>query len=241
MPAYQGDVRRSRSYSLARLGVDHVDIHRPARLDRSVPIEDTTGAIKDMIDAGYVRFVGLSEVDAQTVRRAHAAHPVVDLQIEYSLLSRAVEAEVLPALRESGIGLIAHGVLGRGLLSGNWVPGRADDPRNHAPASPPRTRRTTNLAPVEGLRRVADGKGWNRRPVISKRSRRPCRRARRAVTATRGVHGRTSASATDALTGNRDRVGRGNPDAGDDRGPQSERGRAGERLTEEPGAHRAMA
>ncbi|MFY1683465.1 aldo/keto reductase [Micromonospora sp. WMMD730] len=133
MPAYQDDVRRSRSYSLARLGVDHVDIHRPARLDRSVPIEDTIGAIKDMIDAGYVRFVGLSEVDAQTVRRAHAAHPVVDLQIEYSLLSRAVEAEVLPALRESGIGLTAHGVLGRGLLSGNWVPGRADDPRNHAP------------------------------------------------------------------------------------------------------------
>ncbi|MFF5202757.1 aldo/keto reductase [Micromonospora parva] len=151
-------VRNFLSYSLTRLGVDHVDIYRPARLDRSVPIEDTIGAIKEMIDAGYVRYVGLSEVDAETVRRAHAVHPIADLQIEYSLLSRAVEADVLPTLRELGIGLTAYGVLGRGLLSGNWVPGRADDPRNHSPRFSAENA-SHNLALVEALRRVADAKG----------------------------------------------------------------------------------
>ncbi|GHJ08720.1 aldo/keto reductase [Micromonospora humidisoli] len=151
-------VRNFLNYSLTRLGVDHVDIYRPARLDRSVPVEDTIGAIKDMIDAGYVRYVGLSEVDAATVRRAHAVHPVADLQIEYSLLSRAVEAEVLPTLRELGIGLTAYGVLGRGLLSGHWVPGRADDPRNHAPRFAAENA-SHNLALVAALRRVAEAKG----------------------------------------------------------------------------------
>jgi aryl-alcohol dehydrogenase-like predicted oxidoreductase len=151
-------VRNFLSYSLTRLGVDYVDIYRPARLDRSVPIEETIGAIKEMIDAGYVRYVGLSEVDAETVRRAHAVHPVADLQIEYSLLSRAVEADVLPTLRELGIGLTAYGVLGRGLLSGNWVPGRADDPRNHSPRFSAENA-SHNLALVEALRRVADAKG----------------------------------------------------------------------------------
>ncbi|MGC4857462.1 aldo/keto reductase [Micromonospora sp. DT4] len=151
-------VRNFLSYSLTRLGVDYVDIYRPARLDRSVPIEDTIGAIKELIDAGYVRYVGLSEVDAETVRRAHAVHPVADLQIEYSLLSRAVEAEVLPALRELGIGLTAYGVLSRGLLSGNWVPGRAADGRNHSPRFLAENA-SHNLALVEALRRVADAKG----------------------------------------------------------------------------------
>lgn len=171
-------VRNFLSYSLTRLGVDHVDVYRPARLDRSVPVEDTIGAIKEMIDAGYVRYVGLSEVDAETVRRAHAVHPIADLQIEYSLLSRAVEAEVLPTLRELGIGLTAYGVLGRGLLSGNWVPGRADDPRNHAPASRPRTGRTTSPwrrrcagSPTRrGARwRSWRSRGWRRRTRPSSR------------------------------------------------------------------------
>lgn len=92
-------VKNFLAYSLTRLGTDHIDIYRPARLDPAVPIEETVGAIKEMIDAGYVRHLGLSEVDAATVRRAHAVHPVADLQIEYSLISRAVEAEVLPTLR----------------------------------------------------------------------------------------------------------------------------------------------
>ncbi|MEU4238343.1 aldo/keto reductase [Actinoplanes sp. NPDC026619] len=151
-------VKNFLSYSLTRLGVEYVDVYRPARLDPSVPIEDTVGAIKEMIDAGYVRYLGLSEVGAETIRRAHAVHPVADLQIEYSLLSRAVEAEVLPTLRELGIGLTAYGVLSRGLLSGDWAPGRAGDPRNHSPRFSG-DNAGHNLALVEALRRVAASKG----------------------------------------------------------------------------------
>ncbi|MEE4546337.1 aldo/keto reductase [Streptomyces sp. V4-01] len=154
-------VRNFLAYSLTRLGTDHIDVYRPARLDPAVPIEETVGAIKEMIDAGYVRHLGLSEVDAATVRRAHAVHPVADLQIEYSLISRAVERDVLPALRELGIGLTAYGVLGRGLISGHWTAGRAADTgdfRNHNPRFS-RGNVEHNLALVEALRRVAEAKG----------------------------------------------------------------------------------
>ena len=112
-------VRNFLTYSLRRLGVDHVDVYRPARLDPGVPIEDTVGVIAEMVQAGYVRHIGLSEVGADTVRRAQSVHPIVDLQIEYSLLSRGIEAEILPACRELGIGITAYGVLSRGLLSGS--------------------------------------------------------------------------------------------------------------------------
>jgi aryl-alcohol dehydrogenase-like predicted oxidoreductase len=154
-------VKNFLAYSLTRLGVDHVDVYRPARLDPAVPIEETVGAIKEMIDAGYVRHLGLSEVDAATIRRAHAVHPVVDLQIEYSLLSRAVEAEVLPTLRELGIGLTAYGVLGRGLLSGHWTAGRTAGPGDFRAFSPRFESGNVehNLALVEALRRIADAKG----------------------------------------------------------------------------------
>jgi aryl-alcohol dehydrogenase-like predicted oxidoreductase len=153
-------VRNFLAYSLTRLGVDHIDVYRPARLDPAVPIEDTVGAIKEMIDAGYVRHVGLSEVDAATIRRAHAVHPVSDLQIEYSLLSRAVEAEVLPTLRELGIGLTAYGVLGRGLISGHWNPGNvaAGDGRAMLPRFSGENVRH-NLTLVAELRRIAEAKG----------------------------------------------------------------------------------
>ncbi|GIM94958.1 aldo/keto reductase [Paractinoplanes toevensis] len=151
-------VKNFLSYSLTRLGVDHIDIYRPARLDPSVPIEDTVGAIKEMIDAGYVRYVGLSEVGSETIRRAHAVHPVADLQIEYSLLSRAVEDDVLPTLRELGIGLTAYGILSRGLLSGTWAPGRAGDHRGHSPRFAGADGEH-NRALVEALRRVAEVKG----------------------------------------------------------------------------------
>jgi aryl-alcohol dehydrogenase-like predicted oxidoreductase len=154
-------VKNFLAYSLTRLGTDHVDIYRPARLDPAVPIEDTVGAIKEMIDAGYVRHVGLSEVDAATIRRAHAVHPVADLQIEYSLLSRAVEAEVLPTLRELGIGLTAYGVLGRGLISGHWRADHAAGPGDLRGLSPRFESGNVehNLALVEALRRVAEAKG----------------------------------------------------------------------------------
>ncbi|WP_320784718.1 aldo/keto reductase [Streptomyces sp. CRN 30] len=153
-------VKNFLAYSLTRLGTDHIDVYRPARLDPAVPIEETVGAVKEMIDAGYVRHLGLSEVDAATVRRAHAVHPVADLQIEYSLISRAVEAEVLPALRELGIGLTAYGVLGRGLISGHWSAERAA-PGDHRVHSPRFATGNVehNLALVEALRRVAGAKG----------------------------------------------------------------------------------
>ena len=108
------------AYSLQRLGVDHIDIYRPARLDPDVPIEDTIGAIADMVKAGYVRYIGLSEVGPETIKRAAATHPICDLQIEYSLLTRGIEQEILPTCRTLGIGITAYGVLSRGLISGHW-------------------------------------------------------------------------------------------------------------------------
>jgi aryl-alcohol dehydrogenase-like predicted oxidoreductase len=154
-------VRNFLAYSLTRLGVDHIDIYRPARLDPAVPIEETVGAITEMIAAGYVRHIGLSEVDAATIRRAHAVHPIADLQIEYSLLSRAVEDEVLPTLRELGIGMTAYGVLGRGLLSGRWKAGQAAGPGDFRVFSPRFADGNVehNLALVEALRPIAQAKG----------------------------------------------------------------------------------
>ncbi|GAA3448833.1 aldo/keto reductase [Dactylosporangium matsuzakiense] len=153
-------VRNFLAHSLARLGTDYIDVYRPARLDPAVPIEETVGAIKELIDAGYVRRLGLSEVNAAVIRRAHAVHPVADLQIEYSLVSRAVEAEVLPALNELGIGMTAYGVLARGLISGHYRPGRnaPGDFRGRTPRFSPGNLEH-NLALVEALRRVADAKG----------------------------------------------------------------------------------
>jgi len=111
-------VKNFLAYTLRRLGTDYVDIYRPARVDPTVPIEETIGAIADMVRAGYVRHIGLSEAGAETIRRAHAVHPIADLQIEYSLMSRGIEAAILPTVRELGISVTAYGVLSRGLLSG---------------------------------------------------------------------------------------------------------------------------
>ena len=119
-------VKNFAAYSLTRLGVDHIDIYRPARLDPKVPIEDTIGAISQLIKAGYVRSIGLSEVGVDTIRRAHAVHPICDLQIEYSLISRNPETEIFPVLEELGIGVTAYGVLSRGLLSGSAPSGPGD-------------------------------------------------------------------------------------------------------------------
>jgi aryl-alcohol dehydrogenase-like predicted oxidoreductase len=148
------------AYSLTRLGVDYVDVYRPARLDPNVPIEETVGAIAEMVDAGYVRHVGLSEVGAETIRRAHAAHPICDVQLEYSLISRGIEREILPACRELGISITAYGVLSRGLISGHFDPQRELAPgdfRAHAPRFSGENRRH-NLALVDTLRELADAK-----------------------------------------------------------------------------------
>jgi aryl-alcohol dehydrogenase-like predicted oxidoreductase len=125
-------VKNFAAYSLKRLGVDYIDIYRPSRLDPNVPIEDTVGAIVDLIRAGYVRYIGLSEMGAATVRRAHAVHKISDLQMEYSLVSRNPETGIFPALEELGIGVTAYGVLSRGLLSGS-KPAAQGDFRAHLP------------------------------------------------------------------------------------------------------------
>jgi len=119
-------VKNFAAYSLKRLGVDHIDIYRPSRLDPNVPIEDTIGAIGDLIRAGYVRFAGLSEVGPDTIRRAHAVQPIADLQIEYAIVSRGPEKAIFPVLEELGIGVTAYGVLSRGLLSGSKPTGGGD-------------------------------------------------------------------------------------------------------------------
>jgi aryl-alcohol dehydrogenase-like predicted oxidoreductase len=144
------------AYSLRRLGVDYIDIYRPARLDPHVPIEDTVGAISDMIKSGYVRYIGLSEVGAATLQRAAAVHPICDLQIEYSLISRGIESRILPAARELGIGLTAYGVLSRGLISGHWRKDNlaAGDFRAFSPRFQG-ANADANLALVEALRTVA--------------------------------------------------------------------------------------
>ena len=127
-------VKTAVAYTLKRLGVDYIDVYRPARLDPTVPIEDTVGAIADLIKAGYVRHVGLSEVGSETIRRAATVHPIADLQIEYSLISRGIEASILPTCRELGIGITAYGVLARGLISGHAVAlNSAGDFRGHSP------------------------------------------------------------------------------------------------------------
>jgi aryl-alcohol dehydrogenase-like predicted oxidoreductase len=154
-------VRNFLAYTLTRLGTDHIDVYRPARLDPQVPIEETVGAIAECVQAGWVRHIGLSEVGAETIRRAHAVHPIADLQIEYSLISRGIEDQILPTCRELGIGVTAYGVLSRGLISGHWSADQAvtaTDFRAHSPRFQG-DNLTHNLSLVDALREVADELG----------------------------------------------------------------------------------
>jgi aryl-alcohol dehydrogenase-like predicted oxidoreductase len=144
-------------YTLTRLGVDHVDIYRPGRLDPNVPIEETIGGLADLVRAGYVRAIGLSEVGVDTIRRAQAVHPISDLQIEYSLISRGPEDTIFPALAEMRIGVTAYGVLSRGLLSGSKA-GAPGDFRGHLPRFSGENR-ARNQQLVASLQSVAAGKG----------------------------------------------------------------------------------
>jgi aryl-alcohol dehydrogenase-like predicted oxidoreductase len=121
-------VKTALAYTLNRLRVDHIDVYRPARLDPAVPIEETVGAIAELVEAGYVRHIGLSEVGPETIRRAAAVHPICDLQIEYSLVSRGIEAAILPTCRELGVAVTAYGILSRGLLSGRYSPDGPSSP-----------------------------------------------------------------------------------------------------------------
>ncbi|MER5936838.1 aldo/keto reductase [Streptomyces sp. NPDC001928] len=154
-------VKNFAAYSLQRLGVDHIDVYRIARLDPDVPIEETVGAISELIEKGHVRHVGLSEVGADTIRRAAATAPIADLQIEYSLISRGIEESVLPTTRELGISITAYGVLSRGLISGHFTRDRqltAGDFRAHSPRFQGENLRH-NLDLVEALRKIAEQKG----------------------------------------------------------------------------------
>ncbi|MGO9132911.1 MAG: aldo/keto reductase [Methylovirgula sp.] len=153
-------VKNFLAYTLKRLGLDYIDIYRPARLDPTVPIEETVGTIADLIKAGYVRQIGLSEMGAETLRRAAAVHPICDLQIEYSLISRGIEKTILPTCRELGIAITAYGVLSRGLISGHWQKGPMSqgDFRSMSPRFQ-EGNVEKNLALVEELRKVAESKG----------------------------------------------------------------------------------
>ncbi|MEU7066209.1 aldo/keto reductase [Streptomyces sp. NPDC046161] len=154
-------VKNFLAYSLQRLGRDHIDIYRIARLDPAVPIEETVGAIAEAVQAGHVRHIGLSEVGADTLRRAAAVAPIADLQIEYSLLSRGIEAEILPTARELGIGITAYGVLSRGLISGHFTRDRQLAPGDFRGMSPrfQGENLDRNLDLVEALRKVAQEQG----------------------------------------------------------------------------------
>lgn len=154
-------VKNFAAYSLQRLGTDHIDVYRIARVDPDVPIEETVGAIAELVEKGYVRHIGLSEVGAETIRRAAATAPITDLQIEYSLISRGIEDEILPTARALGIAVTAYGVLSRGLISGHFTPDRqlaAGDFRSFSPRFQGDNLRH-NLDLVEALRKIAEQKG----------------------------------------------------------------------------------
>ncbi|MET4310738.1 aldo/keto reductase [Bradyrhizobium sp. RT4b] len=141
------------AYSLQRLGTDYIDVYRPARLDPNVPIEETIGGLADLVKAGYIRHIGLSEVGSDTIRRAHAMHPIADLQIEYSLIERGIERGILKTCRELGIGITAYGVLARGLISGHWSKDSGKTGRDYRLMTP--RFQGANLALVESLRAIA--------------------------------------------------------------------------------------
>ena len=159
---FAGDAASTKTalaYTLKRLRVDYIDIYRPARVSPTVPIEDTIGAISDLVKAGYVRHIGLSEAGADTIRRAHKVHPIVDLQIEYSIMTRGVEDEILPVLRELGIGMTAYGVLSRGLISESALGGGSIGGfRSHSPRFQG-DNLGKNLTLVQALKAIADEKG----------------------------------------------------------------------------------
>jgi aryl-alcohol dehydrogenase-like predicted oxidoreductase len=154
-------VREACDASLRRLGVDHIDLYYQHRVDFEVPIEETVGAMAELVEAGKVRYLGLSEAAPETIRRAHAVHPISALQTEYSLWTRDVERKILPTVRELGIGFVAYSPLGRGFLSGRWstpdeIP--EGDFRRYNPRFQGENF-TRNMAIVDRVRELADAKG----------------------------------------------------------------------------------
>jgi aryl-alcohol dehydrogenase-like predicted oxidoreductase len=155
-------VRSACDASLQRLGVDHIDLYYQHRVDKTVPIEETVGAMKELVEAGKVRHLGLSEASAETIRRAHAVHPITALQTEWSLFTRDLEAEILPTVRELGIGLVPYSPLGRGILTGSYTSAPTDEKDSRASAYFPRLNGEAleaNLRLVDRVREIADEKG----------------------------------------------------------------------------------
>ena len=154
-------IRNFLAYSLKRLNTDYIDVYRPARMPPGTDVEEVVRTLADLVKAGYIRHIGLSEIGAKTLRRAVAVHPIVDLQIEYSLASRDIEPEILPTARELGIGITAYGVLSRGLLSGHWSSNRAVTASDFRARSPrfQGANLEKNLRLVEAIRAVAQRKG----------------------------------------------------------------------------------
>ena len=154
-------VRSACDASLKRLGLDHIDLYYQHRVDTEVPIEETVGAMSDLVTAGKIRCIGLSEASVQTIRRAHAVHPITALQSEYSLWTRDPEDDVLPALRELGIGFVAYSPLGRGFLTGKFISPEdfaAEDYRRNSPRFQG-DNFTKNLELVERIKAIAERKG----------------------------------------------------------------------------------
>ncbi len=151
-------VRSACDASLKRLGVDHIDLYYQHRVDKQVPIEETVGAMADLVRQGKVRFIGLSEAGAKTIRRAHAAHPITALQSEYSLWTRDYEDEVIPTLRELGIGFVPFSPLGRGFLSGNLRDLPDDDMRRRISPRFDGENIEKNLKVVDRIKEIADQK-----------------------------------------------------------------------------------
>jgi aryl-alcohol dehydrogenase-like predicted oxidoreductase len=157
-------VRSACDASLQRLGVDHIDLYYQHRVDKNVPIEETVGAMAELVEAGKVRHLGLSEASVATIRRAHAVHPITALQTEYSLFTRDLEDEILPTIRELGIGLVPYSPLGRGLLTGAITAsaGATDEGDARRTGFFPRFQGEAlqaNLTLVERVREMADDKG----------------------------------------------------------------------------------
>lgn len=155
-------VKQACDASLSRLGLDHIDLYYQHRVDPDTPIEETVGAMKELVEAGKVRFLGLSEAGAETIRKAHSVHPITALQSEYSLFTRDVEDEILPTVRELGVGFVAYSPLGRGFLTGAYKNIEDLGENDTREARFPRFQKENfekNLALVEKVREIAAEKG----------------------------------------------------------------------------------
>lgn len=154
-------VKNYLAHSLARLGLDYIDLYQPGRIDLGIPVEETVGAISELVKEGYVRHIGLSQIDANTLERANAVHPIHSVEMEYSLFNRSIESELLPAARRHGISVVAFGIIAHGLLNGSWTRERlerGDYPSSMMSALFEKDNIEKNVVLAEELQSIADEK-----------------------------------------------------------------------------------